>query len=214
MRNLIIPVLFVISLFVIGFLTYRIKQLSELKEATNLNDGTTICTECKSASYNDISFEEFEKWVQNFRNFDLPALEEHSAQSPGVGKQTHSVWADLNQLENFICLMRRKAAETQKNTDSLGVRFYFIKYDANSDRSEYSVVRQNPNKLSVALIPTYCENNINYDFEKENLKFGTNDKAVNMLMTFDVPPNRRYSNGAIPDRFNPCPNYCDGAIFP
>lgn len=192
---------------------YLLIQLNKAQSLLSSSSDSLHCTECKTATYNDITFEDFAQWVENYRKYDIPALETNNDRSPGNGQETHSVWADVNQLENFLCVLRRKAQETEKNTDSLGVRIYFIKYDPSDGRKGNTVSAENPNKLSVALIPTYCKDGINYDFPQEDLLFGSSEKKLPLLMSFDYPlkdANQR----AIPDRFNPCPNFCEGAIFP
>lgn len=135
------------------------RKISYEKLANMLKSDSTDyenCTTCNYGCYPDITYNQLTQWRDNYTNDVLPLI------STGLPNgNTKSVYLNLQQLENYICTIKRL-----NNTvdGELGINLYFIKYNKSDDStcnpaSGTTVEQRNapqlfPCRLSIAMLPT------------------------------------------------------------
>lgn len=190
MRSRTTPVLTTVLILALAFSGYYIyKQNTEIKtlqaKISELQSGSaSCCGDSVVPEYGSISYEEFEQNVNYFKtSIGGNAIDAES--------ETKSLWMSMDEMQNYLCVVRNYAKQMGLNANDLGLRIYFIRYKPAGNEFD--------NKLSVAFIPTYkSERGTSTDYDATRLK---STAILDGGQTF------------IMNRIMPCPVNCDGVLL-
>ncbi|MNS42079.1 hypothetical protein D3C72_744520 [compost metagenome] len=190
MRSKTTPVLTTVLFLALVFSGYYIyTQKKEIKilqaKISELQAGSTSCCgDSVVPTYSSISYEEFEQNVNYFKT-------SIGGNAIDAASETKSLWMSMDEMQNYLCVVRNHAKEMGLNANDLGLRIYFIRYKPSGTEFD--------NKLSVAFIPTYkSERGTAADYDATRLKSTT---IMEGGQTF------------IMNRIMPCPVNCDGVLL-
>lgn len=191
MRSKITPILSSVlfaALAFSGYYIYKQQQQIVLLEqnikALQAAGGAACCGDSVVPAYSSISYEEFEQNVNYFK-------ESLGSNTISAAEETKSLWMSMDEMQNYLCVVRNHAAELDISPDSLGLRIYFIRYTPSGTAFD--------NKLSVAFIPTYKgARGTSQDLDAPRLKASS---ILDGGKTF------------IMNRIMPCPVNCDGVLL-